>query len=69
MEAGVWGGSVMDVTGGLVDVVSRSGNLVAIGAIVFVGAAAFLGVGQHSTAQFLDPHAWLHAVIHLLKGL
>jgi hypothetical protein len=53
----------------MVDFVSRSGNLIAIAAILFLGTAALLGVGHSSTAELLNLEAWLRAATSFLRKL
>jgi hypothetical protein len=53
----------------VVDFISRSGNLIALIAIVTILAAAFLGVGNSSTAELFNLEAWLRAAGSFLRKL
>jgi hypothetical protein len=53
----------------MIDFVSRSGNLIAIIAILVLATATLLGVGHSSTAELLNLDTWLRAAMSFLRKL
>jgi hypothetical protein len=51
------------------EMLNGTGNFVAIGAIVVVGAATFLQVGHGGASQLLSLESWLQAISSFLRTL